>query len=51
MAIIRNIDIKIAVATKPKEMAFIDVPKLFHGPSSLTCVWEELGSELVYIFH
>ena len=31
MAMIRNIDIKMAVATKPKEMAFMDVPKLFHG--------------------
>lgn len=29
MAMIRNMDIKIAVATKPKEMAFMDVPKSF----------------------
>lgn len=33
MAMMRNIDIKIAVATKPKEMAFMDVPKSFAGAS------------------
>ena len=33
MAMMRNIDIKIAVATNPKEMAFMDVPKFFHGAS------------------
>ncbi|KAG7015457.1 hypothetical protein SDJN02_23093, partial [Cucurbita argyrosperma subsp. argyrosperma] len=33
IAMIRNIDIKIAVATKPKEMAFMEDPKLFHGAS------------------
>lgn len=36
MAMIRNIDIKMAVATKPKETAFMDVPKLFHGASLST---------------
>jgi len=52
MAIIRNIDTKIAVATKPKEIAFMDVPKLFHGASlSITPVWDGAGSELVYMFH
>ena len=35
---IRNIEIKMAVATKPKEIALIDVPKLFHGASSSTPV-------------
>lgn len=30
IAIITNIDINIAVARKPKEMAFMDVVKLFH---------------------
>ena len=35
MAIIRNIEIKMVVATKPKEIAHIDVPKPFHrAPSS-----------------
>lgn len=33
IAIMRNIEIKMAVATNPKEMAFMDEPKLFHGPS------------------
>lgn len=52
MAIIRNIDINMAVATKPKEIAFMDVPKLFHGASrSTTPVWDGVGSELVYMFH
>lgn len=46
IAIIRNIDINIAVATKPKEIAFMDVPKLFHGPSLPTSVWDGLGYEL-----
>lgn len=32
----RNIEIKMAVATNPKEMAFMDEPRLFHGPSLLT---------------
>ena len=36
MAMMRNIDIKIAVATKPKEIAFMDVPKFFHGASRST---------------
>ena len=52
MAIIRNIDTKIAVATKPKEIAFMDVPKLFHGASlSIAPVWDVAGSELVYMSH
>lgn len=50
IAMIRNIDIKIAVATKPKEIAFMDVPKFFHGASRSTTGWEGLGSELVYMF-
>ena len=33
MAMMRNIDTKIAVATKPKEMAFMDVPKSFRDAS------------------
>lgn len=51
IAIIRNKDIKIAVATNPKDMAFIDAPKLFHGVSLSSVAWDELGSELVYMFH
>lgn len=50
IAIIRNIDIKIAVATNPKEIAFIDVPKLFHGASWSTAAWDGLGSDVVYMF-
>lgn len=33
MAMMRNIDIRIAVATKPNEMAFMDVPKSFRVAS------------------
>jgi hypothetical protein len=57
MAIIRNIEIKMAVATKPKEIALIDVPKLFHGPSSSTpptppvCECDGPGFEAVYTSH
>lgn len=51
IAIIRNIEIKMAVATKPKEIALIDVPKLFHGASSSTPVCDGPGFEAVYMFH
>ncbi|BAT86725.1 hypothetical protein VIGAN_05002800 [Vigna angularis var. angularis] len=51
MAIIRNIEIKMAVATKPKEIALIDVPKLFHGASSSTPVCDGPGFEDGYMFH
>ena len=38
MAMMRNIDIRIAVATKPKEMALVDVPKSFRAASlSVDC--------------
>lgn len=47
MAMIRNIEIKIAVATNPKEMAFMDVPKFFHGASLSIPGWDGLGFELV----
>ncbi|CAJ2639923.1 unnamed protein product [Trifolium pratense] len=46
-----------AVATKPKDIALIDVPKLFHGPSSSTpppppvCECDGPGFEAVYTFH
>lgn len=50
MAIMRNIEIKMAVATKPKEMAFIDVSKLLHGASlSTKPACGEPGSEVVYM--
>jgi len=52
MAIIRNIEIKMAVATNPKEIALIDVPKLFHGPSSSTPLCDDgPGFEDGYMFH
>lgn len=52
MAMIRNMDISIAVATKPKEMALMDVPKLFHGASRSNPVCDGLGSEPpLYMFH
>lgn len=51
IAMIRNIDIKIAVATNPKEIAFMEVPKFFHGASWSTTAWDGLGSELVYMSH
>ena len=44
-------EIKMAVATKPKEMAFMDVPKFFHGPSLSTPACDGLGSEAVYMSH
>ena len=55
MAIIRNIEIKMAVATKPNDIALIEVPKLFHGPSSSTpppvCECDGPAFEAVYTFH
>jgi hypothetical protein len=45
------------VATKPKDIALIDVPKLFHGPSSSTpptppvCECDGPGFEAVYTSH
>lgn len=51
MAMIRNIDTKMAVATKPKEMALMDVPKFFCEPSLLTSVCDGLGLGLLYMFH
>lgn len=38
MAMIRNIDIKIAVATKPNEIAFMDDPMFFNGGASLVMI-------------
>lgn len=44
MAMIRNMEIKMAVATKPNEIAFIDVPRFFHVPPD----WDDgLGCEPV----
>lgn len=52
IAMIRNRDIKIAVATKPKEMAFTEVPKSFQGASlSSAAVCDGVGLALVYTFH
>lgn len=45
-------DISTAVATKPKEMALMDVPKLFHGACRSNPVCDGLGSEPpLYMFH
>lgn len=51
MAMIRNIDTKMAVATKPKEMALMDVPKFFCEPSLLSSLCDGLGLDLLYMFH
>lgn len=43
----RNIDINIAVATNPKEIAFMEVPKFFHGAWRSTPACDGLGCEPV----
>lgn len=48
MAMMRNIDISIAVATKPREIALMEAPRLFHGASVSNPTWDGVESEVEY---
>lgn len=51
IAMMRNRDIKIAVATNPKERAFTDAPKFFHGASLSVAGWDGLRLAFEYTLH